>query len=381
MLNKMNPTRTQSWKNLAKHFEKLKDIHMRTLFAEDLERFKKFSIRFNDTLVDYSKNIITEETVRLLIELADEVGLIDAIEKMFAGDRINETEDRAVLHIALRNRENTPIYVDGKDVMPGINAVLGKMEEFSDKVSSGEWRGFTGKKLTDIVHIGIGGSDLGPFMATECLRPYGKEGLSVHFVSNVDGTHIVETLKRLNPETTLFLIASKTFTTQETMTNAFSARYWFLNYAKDQVHVSRHFVAISTNAKGVEAFGIDKENMFILVPVAPGLEDNDEIRERYYNKTLEHLEGLVGENIRDSVVVKRSFAHRDFTERYNAYKGTALGFAHTLRQTAIFRPRHRSKKVKNLYYTGHYTHPGIGVPMVIISSQILHKDIGREYDK
>lgn len=263
MLNRMNPTGTKSWKNLAEHFEKMKGIHMRTLFSEDPERFKKFSIRFNDILVDYSKNIITGKTIGLLVELAHEVGLRDAIEKMFAGDKINETEDRAVLHTALRSRENIPIYVDGKDVMKGIHVVLEKMEGFSDRVRSGQRRGFTGKRITDIVHIGIGGSDLGPFMVTECLRPYGKKGLSVHFVSNVDGTHIVETLRRLNPETTLFLIASKTFTTQETMTNAFSARDWFLDCARDRAHVSRHFVAISTNARAVEAFGIDKENMFI----------------------------------------------------------------------------------------------------------------------
>ncbi|UCF55980.1 MAG: glucose-6-phosphate isomerase, partial [Deltaproteobacteria bacterium] len=263
MLNKMSPMKTQSWKNLSEHFEKMKNVHMRDLFAEDPDRFRKFSIRFNDILLDYSKNIITEETVKLFIGLAEEVGLRDAIEKMFNGDKINETEDRAVLHIALRNRENTPIYVDDKDVMPEVNKVLKKMEEVSDKVISGKWKGFTGKKMTDIVNIGIGGSDLGPVMATECLRPYAKDGLSVHFVSNVDGTHIVETLKKLNPETTLFFIASKTFTTQETMTNAFSAREWFLKHAKDQEHISKHFVALSTNAAKVVEFGIDEENMFV----------------------------------------------------------------------------------------------------------------------
>ncbi|UCB49706.1 MAG: glucose-6-phosphate isomerase [Deltaproteobacteria bacterium] len=263
MLNKIDPTKTQSWKALTEHFAKMKKVHMRTLFAEDPERFKKFSIRFNDILVDYSKNIITEETLGLLIGLADEVGLRDAIEKMFSGDKINETEDRAVLHTALRNRKNTPVYVEGNDVMPEVNGVLKKMEAFSDKVISGDWRGFTGKRITDIVNIGIGGSDLGPVMVTECLRPYAKEGLSAHFVSNVDGTHIVETLKRLNPETTLFLIASKTFTTQETMTNALSAREWFLSHSKDETHVSKHFVALSTNTEKVQAFGIDKDNMFV----------------------------------------------------------------------------------------------------------------------
>jgi glucose-6-phosphate isomerase len=260
MLSKIDPTKTESWKNLASHFKKMKQVHMN---SEDKGRFNKLSIKFDDILVDYSKNIITEETLKLLIGLAEEVGLRDAIKKMFTGDKINETEDRAVLHVALRNRENTPTPVDGKDVMPEVNAVLKKMEEFSNKVISGKWKGFTGKKITDIVNIGIGGSDLGPVMVTECLRPYAKEGLSVHFVSNIDGTHIVETLSNLNPETTLFMIASKTFTTQETMTNAFTAREWFLKYAKDEKHVSRHFVAISTNAEKVKDFGIDEANMFI----------------------------------------------------------------------------------------------------------------------
>jgi len=262
MLSKIDPTTTRSWKKLAEHFEKMRSVHMRDLFAEDAERFDTFSVRFNDILVDYSKNIITDETLRLLIEVANETGLKDAIERMCAGDKINETENRAVLHTALRNRENSPVYVDGEDVMPGINAVLEKMKTFSHSVTSGEWRGFTDKKITDIVNIGIGGSDLGPVMVTECLKPYAQEDIAVHFVSNVDGTHIAETVKRLNPETTLFLIASKTFTTQETMTNAFSARGWFLDHAKDHAHVSKHFVAISTNREKVEAFGIDTDNMF-----------------------------------------------------------------------------------------------------------------------
>ncbi|MHC4321190.1 MAG: glucose-6-phosphate isomerase [Planctomycetota bacterium] len=263
MLRKINPTETQSWKNLSVHFKEMKSVHMKDLFAGDPERFNKYTIGFNDILVDYSKNIITEETLRLLLDLVDEVGLKDAIDRMFSGDRINETEDRAVLHIALRNRENTPIYVNGKDVMPEVNSALNKINDFSSKIVSGEWKGFTGRKIMDIVNIGIGGSDLGPVMVTECLRPYAKEGLAVHFVSNVDGTHITETLKRLNPETTLFLVASKTFTTQETMTNAFSAREWFLKCAKDQTHVPKHFVAISTNSEKVEEFGIDKDNMFV----------------------------------------------------------------------------------------------------------------------
>jgi glucose-6-phosphate isomerase len=262
VLKKINPIKTKGWKKLADHYEMMKNIHMKHLFADDPERFKKFSIRFNDILVDYSKNRISGKTLRLLIGLAHEVGLKDAIDKMFSGARINETENRAVLHIALRNRKNSPIYVEGKDVMPEVNAVLEKIKAFSYRVISGEWKGFTKKKVTDIVNIGIGGSDLGPVMVTECLKSQAKENLSVHFVSNVDGTDITETLRRLDPETTLSMIASKTFTTQETMTNAFSARDWFLNCAKDQIHIAKHFVAISTNKKEVEAFGIDRNNMF-----------------------------------------------------------------------------------------------------------------------
>ena len=262
MLSKVNPTTTKSWKKLSEHFEQMKSVHMRNLFAEDPERFEKFSLQFKDILVDYSKNIITEETKELLISLAHEIDLKDCIAKMFTGERINETENRAVLHVALRNRKNSPIYVDDQDVMPGVNRVLKKMNSFADSVISGYWKGYTGKKVTDIVNIGIGGSDLGPVMVTECLKPYTQKGLSAHFVSNVDGTHIVETLKNLDPETTLFLIASKTFTTQETMTNAFSARTWFLDHAKNDAHVSKHFVAISTNQEKVREFGIDINNMF-----------------------------------------------------------------------------------------------------------------------
>ena len=263
MLNKINPTKTQSWKNLVDHFKEMKGVHMKDLFADDPDRFNKYSIRFNGILVDYSKNIITEDTLKLLLKLTDDVGLRDALNKMFNGESINETEDRAVLHTALRNRINTPVCVNDKNVMPEVNAVLSKMKDFSDKIITGEWKGFTDKKITDIVNIGIGGSDLGPVMVTECLRPYAKEGLEVHFVSNVDGTHITETLKQLNPETTLFLIASKTFTTQETMTNAFAAREWFLKCAKDHAYVAKHFVALSTNIEKVEEFGIDKDNMFV----------------------------------------------------------------------------------------------------------------------
>jgi glucose-6-phosphate isomerase len=263
MLKKMKPTTIKSWQKLQRHYDETKSLHMKNLFASDPQRFKKFSIRFNDIVVDYSKNRITEETLNLLIQMAEEAGIKDAIHAMFNGEKINETEHRAVLHTALRNRDNTAIVVDGNDVMPEVNAVLKKMKDFSTRVISGDWQGYSGKKITDIVNIGIGGSDLGPVMVTEALKSYAQEGLSVHFVSNIDGTHLMETLKRLNPETSLFMIASKTFTTQETMTNAFSARRWFLKAAKDPAHVARHFVAISTNSKAVEKFGIDKDNMFV----------------------------------------------------------------------------------------------------------------------
>jgi glucose-6-phosphate isomerase len=263
MLPKTDPTATDAWKKLSAHAAAMKNIHMKRLFAEDPARFRKFSVRLDGILVDYSKNRITAETLQLLVELAEVCGLRESIEKMFAGDRINETENRAVLHTALRNRANTPVYADGKDVMPEVNAVLAQMKDFSNRVRSGDWKGFTGKRITDLVNIGIGGSDLGPVMATECLRPYALPGLRVHFVSNIDGTHIAETLKPLDPETTLFMIASKTFTTQETMTNAFSAREWFLKHARDSAHVAKHFVAISTNTAKVREFGISPENMFV----------------------------------------------------------------------------------------------------------------------
>jgi len=262
MLPKINPLGTQSWQKLQQHFAGIKDVQMKDLFAEDPDRFKRFHIRFNDIIVDYSKNRITDETLGLLFELAREAGVARAVADMFDGEKINETENRPVLHIALRNRSNSPIMVDGQDVMPLVNGVLQKMKDFSDDLRSGRWRGYTGEKITDIVNIGIGGSDLGPVMVTEALRPYAKPGLSVHFVSNIDGTHLAETLKKLNPATTLFMIASKTFTTQETMTNAFSAREWFLKQAGDHSHVAGHFVALSTNEAKVEEFGIDKENMF-----------------------------------------------------------------------------------------------------------------------
>jgi glucose-6-phosphate isomerase len=263
MLPKINPTTTTAWKKLAVHHETVHRLQMKNLFAEDPRRFERFSIRFNDILVDFSKNRITTETLGLLIELAGECGLPEAIAQMFAGGRINETENRAVLHVALRNRANTPMLADGVDVMPEVNAVLSRMRDFSRRVTSGKWKGYTGKRITDIVNIGIGGSDLGPVMATECLRPYANPKLRVHFVSNVDGTHITETLKSLNPEKTLFMIASKTFTTQETMTNAFTARDWFLAQAQEAAHVAKHFIAISTNRAQVEAFGIHPDNMFV----------------------------------------------------------------------------------------------------------------------
>ena len=263
MLKKIDATRTKAWRSLLTHFQVMKEVRMKDLFQEDPERFEKFSIRFNDILVDCSKNRITDETLRLLLDLAEEAGLEEGIEKMFSGEKINETEDRAVLHTALRNPDGEPVHVNGRNVMPEVKAVLAKMKEFSGNVISGRWRGWTGRRISDMVNIGIGGSDLGPVMLTECLKPYGKEGIKLHFVSNVDGTHIAETLKGLNPETTLFIVASKTFTTQETMTNAHTARSWFLEHAKEEAHVARHFVAVSTNKEQVRAFGIDPENMFV----------------------------------------------------------------------------------------------------------------------
>ncbi|ENO1963449.1 glucose-6-phosphate isomerase [Escherichia coli] len=261
-MKNINPTQTAAWQALQKHFDEMKDVTIADLFAKDGDRFSKFSATFGDQmLVDYSKNRITEETLAKLQDLAKECDLAGAIKSMFSGEKINRTENRAVLHVALRNRSNTPILVDGKDVMPEVNAVLEKMKTFSEAIISGEWKGYTGKAITDVVNIGIGGSDLGPYMVTEALRPY-KNHLNMHFVSNVDGTHIAEVLKKVNPETTLFLVASKTFTTQETMTNAHSARDWFLKAAGDEKHIAKHFAALSTNAKAVGEFGIDTANMF-----------------------------------------------------------------------------------------------------------------------
>ncbi|QDK81479.1 glucose-6-phosphate isomerase [Spirosoma sp. KCTC 42546] len=252
-----------AYAHLQAHYDGLKDRHLRDLFAEDPERFTTFTRQFEEILLDFSKNRITAETLSLLVQLAEQAELKKAIGKMFSGDKINRTEDRAVLHIALRNRSNTPILVDGQDVMPDVNAVLDHMKSFTERIRSGEWKGYTGEAITDVVNIGIGGSDLGPVMVTEALKPYADDKkLRVHFVSNVDGVHIYETLQTVRPETTLFLIASKTFTTQETMTNAQTARQWFLDAAKDEVAIAKHFAALSTNQKDVEKFGIDPDNMF-----------------------------------------------------------------------------------------------------------------------
>ena len=259
-MKKINPTQTAAWQALTAH--QAENLTIAQLFQANPQRFSQYHVNFEDQiLVDFSKNAVNETTLALLQQLAEECGLAQAKEAMFSGEKINYTENRAVLHTALRNRSNTPVLVDGKDVMPEVNAVLAKMKVFCQRVISGEWKGYTGKAITDVINIGIGGSDLGPYMVTEALRPY-KNHLNVHFVSNVDGTHIAETLKKVNPETTLVLVASKTFTTQETMTNAHSARDWLLSAAKDESAVAKHFVALSTNAKEVEKFGIDTANMF-----------------------------------------------------------------------------------------------------------------------
>ncbi len=260
-LNTINPTTTNAWNALEKHFQTIQHTSIKELFAQNANRFEEFSIQYPSLLVDYSKNRINEETIQLLVDLAKEMDVDTAIQQMFEGDVINVTEKRAVLHTALRNRSNEEVLVDGKDVMPQINEVLDQMKSFSEKVISGEWKGFSGKEITDVVNIGIGGSDLGPVMVTEALKHY-KTRLNIHFVSNIDGTHLAETFKEINPETTLFIVASKTFTTQETMTNAFSAKEWFLNSDAQEADVAKHFVALSTNAEGVANFGIDTANMF-----------------------------------------------------------------------------------------------------------------------
>ncbi|MEA1892651.1 MAG: glucose-6-phosphate isomerase [Campylobacterota bacterium] len=262
-MNNTDPSSTKVWKELKKLYEESKDTHLRELFAKDSKRFEKFSrIQGDDLLLDFSKNRIDETIFNSLVKLAEVADIKGATQSMFSGEKINHTEDRSVLHVALRNRNNSPIYVDGEDVMPKINSVLKHMQEFCTHVHSGEWRGYTGKKITDIVNIGIGGSDLGPVMVTQALKHYKIPDINTHFVSNVDGSHIAEALKTLEPETTLFLIASKTFTTQETMTNAHSARDWFLTRVEDEIAIKKHFVALSTNAQGVEDFGIDTDNMF-----------------------------------------------------------------------------------------------------------------------
>src|SRR5436190_11378807 len=262
MFPKINPTETNAWRQLKQHYEEMKNMGMKKMFQEDVGRFSKFSTSTDDIVFDYSKNRINEKTIGLLLKLGEECKVKEAIEAMFNGDKINETENRSVLHVALRNFSKGPMYSEGKDVMPEVKKVLRQMKSFCDKVHSGEWRGYSGKKIRYIVNIGIGGSDLGPLMVTEALKPYWIEDIQTYFVSNVDGTHIAETLKKVKPERTLFLIASKTFTTQETMTNAHTARQWFLKKAKDEKHIAKHFAALSTNEKEVVKFGIDKKNMF-----------------------------------------------------------------------------------------------------------------------
>lgn len=261
MFPKIDFTTTNAYKYLVDHYISINEKTLKDLFKQDTARFDKYSITFNDILVDYSKNRINEQTMALLIQLAKECKLDEAIKAMFDGEKINATEGRQVLHTALRNQSNEPVLVDGQDVMPRVREVLAHMKEFVGQVVSGQWKGSTGKEITDVVNIGIGGSDLGPVMVTEALKPY-KTRLNLHFVSNVDGTHIAETLKKVNPETTLFLIASKTFTTQETMANAHSAKDWFLQSGGSQADVAKHFVALSTNEKGVADFGINTKNMF-----------------------------------------------------------------------------------------------------------------------
>ena len=261
MLSNINPMNTKAWNRLEEYHFEFEGKHMKELFENDANRFQKYSLKFEDILVDFSKNLVDDEIRNALIELGNECELKDGINKLFSGEKINVTEGRVVLHVALRNRSKFPIVVDGKDVMPEVIDVLNQMKDFTQKVISGEWKGYTGKAITDIVNIGIGGSDLGPLMVTEALKPY-KNHLNLHFVSNVDGTHITETLKKVNQETTLFIVASKTFTTDETLTNAKSARKWFLDQAIEKAFVKNHFVAVSTNTKKVSKFGIDTKNMF-----------------------------------------------------------------------------------------------------------------------
>jgi glucose-6-phosphate isomerase len=263
MIPKINPTKTAAWKKLQEHSKAMKHVHMKDLFTEDKNRFKKYSFAVTDITCDFSKNIVTDETKELLLSLAYECELQKAIKALFTGELINETEGRSVLHTALRNFSGKPVFSEGKDVMPEVKKEWEHMKNFCRKIHSGEWKGYSGKKIKYVVNIGIGGSDLGPVMVTEALKPYWKEGIQAYFVSNIDGTDLAEVLKKITPDETLFLIASKTFTTQETMTNAHSARDWFLQTAVDEKAVAKHFVALSTNEKGVQEFGIDKENMFV----------------------------------------------------------------------------------------------------------------------
>ncbi|HQR60672.1 MAG TPA: glucose-6-phosphate isomerase [Methylophilaceae bacterium] len=255
-------TTSEIWQTLIKHQQEIAPKHMREMFADDPARFIRFSLQFNDILLDYSKNRITEETLTRLLQLARESGVEEWRDRMFSGEKINFTEQRAVLHTALRNRSKRPVLVDGKDVMPDIRRVLAHMRQFTERVRSGEWKGYTGKAITDVVNIGIGGSDLGPAMVCKALHPYSRADLRAHFVSNVDGAHLSIVLQQCDPETTLFVVASKTFTTQETLINAHSARRWFLEKSGSESHIAKHFVALSTNAEEVKKFGIDTANMF-----------------------------------------------------------------------------------------------------------------------
>lgn len=256
-------TTSSAWQGLTAHYSTIQNVPMKQLFADDSQRFDKFSTQFEDILLDYSKNRVDSTTMQLLFDLAKQQDVQGKARAMFNGEKINNTENRAVLHIALRNQSDTPIYVDGQDVMPEVRDVLQRIKVFTEKVRSGEWKGHTGKSIQHIVNIGIGGSDLGPVMVCEALKPYSKRDLQMHFCSNVDGTHISEILKLCDPETTLLLVASKTFTTQETMTNANTAKKWILDaFNNDESSVAKHFAALSTNARGVSEFGIDTENMF-----------------------------------------------------------------------------------------------------------------------
>ena len=262
MLPVINPANTAAWKKLQEHYKEIKQVSLQELFENDPKRFDKFSCCTKDLVLDYSKNRITQKTMGLLVDLAKECQLEKSRSLFFSGAAINATEHRAVLHTALRNFGSQPIYVEGKNVMPEVKKVLRQMKSFCESIHNGKHRGYSGKRIKYIVNIGIGGSDLGPLMVTEALKPYWKKGVETYFVSNIDGSHIAETLKKVNAEETLFLIASKTFTTQETMTNAFTARNWFLKKAKKESHIAKHFVALSTNEKEVLRFGIDSKNMF-----------------------------------------------------------------------------------------------------------------------